>query len=46
MNFTQKGKDNNITEERLLEFQVELFRIIKEILTPEIPFVENTNLPF
>ena len=46
MNFAQKGKDNNITEERLLEFQVELFRIIKEILNPEIPFIENTDLPF
>ena len=48
MNFSEKsrGKENAVTKEKLVEFQVELNRIIKEILNPEIPFIENTNLPF
>lgn len=48
MNFAQnpRGKETNISKEKLNEFQVELKRIIKEILNPEIPFIENTNLPF
>ncbi|MDV7186470.1 PD-(D/E)XK nuclease family protein [Lutibacter sp. TH_r2] len=48
MNFSEKprGKDYAITKEKLDEFQVELNRIVKEILNPEIPFIENKDLPF
>jgi ATP-dependent helicase/DNAse subunit B len=47
MNFSKgRQKETNITSEKIEEFLIELKRIIKEILNPEIPFTENTDLPF
>ena len=48
MNFSEKprGKDYEVTPERIEEFIVELKELIKEILNPELAFVENKNLPF
>ncbi len=47
MNFSEgRQKETSITSEKIEEFLVELKRIIKEILSPEIPFTEKTDLPF
>lgn len=48
MNFSDKfrGKDYQVTPDRIEEFLIEIKELIKEILNPEIPFVENKNLPF
>ncbi|UMB59484.1 PD-(D/E)XK nuclease family protein [Lutibacter sp. A80] len=48
MNFSEKyrGVDTLVSEERIQEFMVETKNIIKEILNPEIPFIQNEDLPF
>lgn len=48
MNFstTPRGKDNNVSEERMSDFMVEIKNLIVEILNPEIPFIQNQDLPF
>lgn len=48
MNFSEKprGKDYNVSEERIQDFIVEIKNLISEILNPQIPFIENKNLPF
>lgn len=48
MNFSEKarGKDYEVTSERIDEFIVEIKELIKEILNPELAFVENKDLPF
>ena len=48
MNFSNKRNvpNNLITIEQLDNFAVELKRLIKEILNPNIPFTQNINLPF
>lgn len=48
MNFSNqmRGKDHEVTAERINDFMVEIKELIKEILNPEIPFIENKNLPF
>ena len=48
MNFSDKfrGTDYEVTEERIQDFMLEIKNLISEILNPEIPFVENKNLPF
>lgn len=48
MNFSDKprGVDTLVSEERINEFMVETKTIIKEILNPEIPFIQKENLPF
>ena len=48
MNFTEqyRGKDYQVTEERIANFMEEIKRLIIEILNPEIPFKQNKNLPF
>ena len=48
MNFSEnsRGKDYEVTLERINEFMVEVNQLFIEILNPEIPFTENKNLPF
>jgi ATP-dependent helicase/nuclease subunit B len=48
MNFAEKrgGNDSFISSENIDQFLIELSRIISEILNPEIPFIQNQNLPF
>ena len=48
MNFSEKsrGVDTLVSEERIQEFMVETKNMIKEILNPELPFIQNQNLPF
>ncbi len=47
MNFSEsRTPDNIVTEERLEDFIFELKNLIKEILNPEIPFIQSKNLPF
>jgi hypothetical protein len=47
MNFAPvKQKDYEVTEERINDFMDEIKSLILEILNPEIPFIENLNLPF
>lgn len=48
MNFSDKfrGVDNNVSEEKINEFMLEIKDLLKEILNPEIPFTQNENLPF
>ena len=48
MNFSEKnrGKDYEVTPDRINHFLDELKKLIKEILNPDVPFVENKNLPF
>ena len=48
MNFSDKfrGTDYEVTEERVQDFMVEIKNLIREILDPAIPFIENKNLPF
>jgi hypothetical protein len=47
MNFSEKRvEDNLISIERIQEFMEEIQLLIKEILNPETPFIENKNLPF
>ncbi|MGV8945448.1 MAG: PD-(D/E)XK nuclease family protein [Lutibacter sp.] len=48
MNFSEKRgvTDSFISQESTDQFLVELKRIIFEILNPEIPFIQNQNLPF
>ncbi|MHB1195428.1 MAG: PD-(D/E)XK nuclease family protein [Lutibacter sp.] len=48
MNFSEKRGTNEslISQGNMDSFLIELKRIIKEILNPEIPFVQNQNLPF
>ena len=48
MNFSEArgGKDFDITKERITDFLEELTYIIKEILNPNQPFIENQNAPF
>ena len=48
MNFSDKfrGTDNLVSEERINDFMVEIYLLIKEILNPELPFKQNENLPF
>jgi hypothetical protein len=41
-----RGKDYEITEERINDFMSEIKSLILEILNLEIPFTENLNLPF
>lgn len=48
MNFAEKrgGNDSFISSENINQFLIELNRMILEILNPEIPFIQNQNLPF
>jgi ATP-dependent helicase/nuclease subunit B len=48
MNFSEKKGANEslISQENMDPFLTELKRIIAEILNPEIPFIQNQNLPF
>lgn len=48
MNFSEKRGANEsfISQENMDPFLMELKRIIAEILNPEIPFIQNQNLPF
>lgn len=48
MNFSSavRGKDNQVSEERIDSFMLEIKKIIVEILNPEIPFIQNQDLPF
>jgi hypothetical protein len=48
MNFSEKfrGIDSLVSEERINDFMLEINNLIKEILNPEIPFIQNENLPF
>lgn len=47
MNFSEnRNLDNMVTEERLNDFMYEIKNLIKEILNPKNPFVQNKNLPF
>jgi hypothetical protein len=48
MNFSEKlrGIDSHVSEERINDFMNETKTIIKEILNPEIPFIQKENLPF
>ncbi len=47
MNFSDKrDEDNVVSPDRIREFMDEIKILIAEILNPEIPFIENKNLPF
>ena len=48
MNFSEKyrGVDSLVSEEIMNNFIVEIKNLIKEILNPNIPFIQNENLPF
>ena len=48
MNFTEqfRGKDYQVTNERIGDFMEVIKNLIIEILNPEIPFKQNENLPF
>ncbi len=48
MNFSEKfrGADTSVSEERMNDFMLEINNLIKEILNPDIPFIQNENLPF
>ena len=48
MNFSEKrgGVDTQVSEERISDFMQEIKILIKEILNPEVPFIQNENLPF
>ncbi|WP_456378703.1 PD-(D/E)XK nuclease family protein [Lutibacter sp.] len=48
MNFSEnpRGKDYNVSEERIQDFILEIKNLIREILNPQTPFIENKNLPF
>jgi hypothetical protein len=48
MNFSEKykGIDNDISEERIQDFMMEIKNLINEILDSKTPFIENINLPF
>ena len=48
MNFSEKfrGVDTLVSEERINDFMLEINNLIKEILNPELPFIQNENLPF
>ena len=48
MNFSEKykGVDSHVSVERINDFMNETKTIIKEILNPDIPFIQNENLPF
>ncbi len=48
MNFSEKprGVDSHVSEERIHDFMIEIKNIIKEILNPEIPFIQKEDLPF
>lgn len=41
-----RGKNYEVTEEKIQNFMNEIKNLIREILNPEIPFIENTDLPF
>jgi hypothetical protein len=47
MNFSETRKvDNEVSTGRIDEFMDEIRVLIKEILDPNTPFIENKNLPF
>lgn len=48
MNFSEKRGTNEsfVSQENMDPFLMELKRIIAEILNPEIPFIQNQDLPF
>jgi len=48
MNFSERrgAAESLISQENMDPFLIELKRIIVEILNPEIPFIQNQNLPF
>ena len=48
MNFSEKrgGVDTQVSEERISDFMQEIKILIKEILNPKVPFIQNENLPF
>jgi len=48
MNFSEKRgeTDAKITQEKTTQFLSELKQIFIEILNPEVPFIQNQNLPF
>jgi hypothetical protein len=48
MNFSEKyrGIDTLVSEERINDFMLEIHNLIKEILNPDLPFIQNENLPF
>lgn len=48
MNFTEefRGKDYEVSEQRLNDFMTVINELVTEIMNPEIPFKQNENLPF
>lgn len=48
MNFStaSRGQDNQVSEDRITDFMLEIKKLIVEILNPEIPFKQNQDLPF
>jgi len=48
MNFSEKprGVDTLVSQERINDFMDETKNLIKEILNPEIPFIQKEDLPF
>jgi len=47
MNFSEnRSPDNLVTITRLNDFMLEIENLIIEILNPEIPFIQNKDLPF
>jgi hypothetical protein len=41
-----RSKDYEVTDEKITDFMIEIKEILKSILNPEKPFIENLNLPF
>jgi hypothetical protein len=48
MNFSKesRGKDFNVSKEKIDDFMEAIHQLILEILNPEIPFIQNQDLPF
>ncbi|MCF6180561.1 PD-(D/E)XK nuclease family protein [Lutibacter sp.] len=41
-----RSKDYEVTDEKIADFMIEIKEIIKAILNPKNPFIENLDLPF
>jgi len=48
MNFSDapRGKDYDVSKDRIDDFMESINSLIREILNPEIPFIQNQDLPF